>query len=286
MLIDVPIVDLTGGATGRFYTYVYRDVRLGREGIAVYVGKGTENPKYGKCGRAIFHWARRSSSRGLHEILKAIHAAGLEPIIEIVGWFEHEPDAFTHEAELIARYGRRDLGLGLLCNLSDGGEGPIGHRHTADTKEKIAAASRRMHSDCDLAARRASKISASLSRPETRARRSAIMREVHSRPGDKERRVTSQKAAFSTLEYKARQSTASRASQQRPEVKIKHSAGLRARHAAPGAKDAVSAAAKRFHSNPVNKEAHRAAMREFRARPDVKARYAEFYARRREEAST
>lgn len=47
-------------------------------------------------------------------------------------------DACKKEKELIAFYGRIDLGTGTLVNLTDGGEGTLGHKHTEETKEKMA----------------------------------------------------------------------------------------------------------------------------------------------------
>lgn len=42
------------------------------------------------------------------------------------------------EKELIKRYGRADLGCGSLVNMTDGGDGSVGYRHTDTAKEKIS----------------------------------------------------------------------------------------------------------------------------------------------------
>lgn len=49
-----------------------------------------------------------------------------------------ESIAFDLEKALIAQYGRRDLGLGPLTNLTDGGEGTAGHIFTKERCDKIS----------------------------------------------------------------------------------------------------------------------------------------------------
>ncbi len=45
--------------------------------------------------------------------------------------------ACEKEIEFIALYGRRDKKTGTLVNMTDGGEGTVGYRHTDETKEII-----------------------------------------------------------------------------------------------------------------------------------------------------
>lgn len=51
-----------------------------------------------------------------------------------------EEEAFDYEIRLIALYGRRDLGTGCLCNLTDGGQGPSGWVPSQETRDKIGRA--------------------------------------------------------------------------------------------------------------------------------------------------
>ena len=52
-----------------------------------------------------------------------------------------EAEAFDEEKRLIALYGRKDLGMGPLCNLTDGGEGA---KQSPESIEKRAAKHRGM----------------------------------------------------------------------------------------------------------------------------------------------
>jgi hypothetical protein len=49
-----------------------------------------------------------------------------------------EQEAHGLEIELIARYGRKDIGTGILRNLTDGGEGSSGRPATEQMRKKIS----------------------------------------------------------------------------------------------------------------------------------------------------
>jgi hypothetical protein len=46
-------------------------------------------------------------------------------------------EAENKEIEFIKLYGRKDLGLGSLCNMTDGGTGGLGLKHTEQAKLKM-----------------------------------------------------------------------------------------------------------------------------------------------------
>ena len=92
--------------------YIYLHIRKDN-GVVFYVGKGTDE------GNLIFErskaternkWWKNTTNKTEYEI-------------KIVNTFDSEDKAFQKEKELIKKYGRKDLGLGTLVNLTDGGEG-------------------------------------------------------------------------------------------------------------------------------------------------------------------
>jgi hypothetical protein len=98
-----------------YYVYAY----LREDGTPYYVGKGQAN-------RA---WQKHRN-----------HKVPADDKIVILESDLTEVDAFRLEKEYIAKYGRKDLGTGILRNMTDGGDGIMGHKHSEETKKKIALA--------------------------------------------------------------------------------------------------------------------------------------------------
>jgi len=111
-----------------FYTYIYYDPL--RNNIPMYVGKGKHN-------RAWEHLFREKTNKRLRNRLKTLKKHNTMPVIGIYAGLDEELSLLI-EQELIARFGRKDLGKGSLYNLSDGGEGPSGYVFTAEAREKIS----------------------------------------------------------------------------------------------------------------------------------------------------
>lgn len=116
---------------GKFYVYVYLDPRPGKGLQPIYVGKGTVD-----LDRASYHWERRCVNPFLQKVLDKIRAAGLVPQITIAAYMEDEEEAFAMERDLIAKYGRRDLRTGSLCNLTEGGQGTAGLKYSEERLRK------------------------------------------------------------------------------------------------------------------------------------------------------
>ena len=123
-----------------FYVYVYLNLS-----VPFYVGKGR-----GK--RSHKHLYGHSSNVYVHNKIKNILKSGYKPIIQIIN-VRNETEAFELEKFLISEIGRIDLGLGSLCNHTDGGEGKIGFKVKESTKLKISKANtgkKRTKEQCKL----------------------------------------------------------------------------------------------------------------------------------------
>lgn len=108
-------------------SYLYRHIRLDKN-VPFYIGIGTKknySRAYEKVKRNRF-W-KSIVSKTDYEV---------EIILDDLTWEE----ACEKEKEFIALYGRKDLGTGTLCNLTDGGDLVLGVVRTAEHIEKLRAA--------------------------------------------------------------------------------------------------------------------------------------------------
>ena len=103
----------------KYYTYAY----LREDKTPYYIGKGQGKRAYWKGRRCVPTPTDKSR-------------------ILILKYFEKEADAFKHEIYMIAVFGRKDLGTGILRNLTDGGEGGSGWKPTPEQIKKSADARR------------------------------------------------------------------------------------------------------------------------------------------------
>jgi hypothetical protein len=97
----------------RFYTYAY----LREDRTPYYIGKGVENRLYKKGKKQIKPPKDKSRIIFLKQNLT-------------------EEEAFRHEIYMIAVFGRKDLGTGILRNGTNGGEGPSGAVRNKEWRKK------------------------------------------------------------------------------------------------------------------------------------------------------
>lgn len=98
---------------GKFVVYAFcRD-----DGTFYYIGKGSLKRAFSKRRHGVNPPADRSKVLILH--------SGLD-----------EQTAFEYEKALIAFYGRKDIGTGVLRNMTDGGEGVAGWIPSKEWREK------------------------------------------------------------------------------------------------------------------------------------------------------
>jgi hypothetical protein len=100
----------------RFYTYAY----LREDRTPYYIGKGS--------GKRVF-----SSNRAINRPKDKSRIIFLKQNLT-------EEEAFKHEIYMIAIFGRKDLGTGILHNRTNGGEGASGTIKSEETRRKIGEA--------------------------------------------------------------------------------------------------------------------------------------------------
>jgi hypothetical protein len=106
--------------------YVYRHIRLDTNEI-FYIGIGSENNDYKRA------YTKRNRNKHWRNIVNKTDYE-VEIVLDNLTWDE----ACTKEIEFIKLYGRKDLNEGTLCNLTDGGEGPLGFVHSQESREKLS----------------------------------------------------------------------------------------------------------------------------------------------------
>jgi hypothetical protein len=102
-----------------YYTYAY----LREDGTPYYIGKGKDDRVYYRWRKGLKPPKDRSRIIFLKQNLT-------------------EEEAFKHEIYMIAVFGRKDLGTGILHNRTNGGEGNNGVIMSEETKRKISEANK------------------------------------------------------------------------------------------------------------------------------------------------
>jgi hypothetical protein len=111
-----------------FYVYILIDPRNDK---VFYVGKGKGNRMYEHKKDAI---NKRHHNKHLQNKILKILDEGLSIKYDKIFVTEKEEEAFTKEIETILYFG-----IDNLCNLTEGGEGSTGYKHTLEALEKMKA---------------------------------------------------------------------------------------------------------------------------------------------------
>lgn len=128
-----------------FYVYAYLDPFTNCNilkdeylftNLPFYIGKGSGNRKnHHLMENELINGTNKHKINKIKKILKK----GKSPIVSIVKEFNEEQDALLYESELICFFGRSDNSDdGILVNMTDGGDGVSGYRHTMETKQLIS----------------------------------------------------------------------------------------------------------------------------------------------------
>lgn len=111
--------------------YIYRHVRPDKN-VPFYIGRGANY-----ADRSIYR--RSKSLKGRNYIWKSIVAKNNNNYyIDIMYETDYLDEILKKEIEFISLYGKIIDNNGTLCNLTNGGDGSLGLKHTEETKNKMS----------------------------------------------------------------------------------------------------------------------------------------------------
>lgn len=237
--------------------YVYEHWRPDK-GVCFYVGKGVGNRAWKSGGRNTRH-AR---------VVAKLQRLGLTIDIRIVAYDLTEVAAHQIEIDRIAFW--RGEGAHLV-NMTDGGEGASGYRHSPEILAKMSEASKRAWEDPKRLEKHYESLQARMADPAFRARNSRARKELWEREEYRKKVTEGLKRSWMDPELRERQSLSRRGLKRAPEVGAKISAALtgtkkseeacakysawqQGRKLPPAHLEAVRAARKRDWENPEYRE--------------------------------
>jgi hypothetical protein len=124
----------------KYYVYAYKtpvDIKIESLKLTIpaneyfYVGKGKDKRMYDHLNEK----SNRVKNHLKHSVIQKIFDIGKEPIIEILSESDNEEVILETEINYIDQFGRIVTNTGFLTNLTDGGEGTTGHKHSEELKE-------------------------------------------------------------------------------------------------------------------------------------------------------
>jgi len=96
-----------------------------------YIGKGKGKRKYDHLNEKpekVYNYLK-------HSVIQKLYEREHKPIIDVLIESKDESYALQKEIEYIAKLGRLTENKGFLTNLTDGGQGTSGHKHTEEIKQ-------------------------------------------------------------------------------------------------------------------------------------------------------
>jgi len=211
---------------GMFCTYLHRRAS---DGAVFYIGKGVKSRPWQRSHRNRW-WVSVSLAHGV--------------AVEVLALWRTNEEACEHEKFLVRCF----RGLGApLCNLTDGGEGAVGRRHTDEAKARISRAKKGV----PLRPEHAAKISEYMrGRPKSeqqKSRMSAARKGCKKTPEEVASYLPALRAAMALPEVRAKIASAAKGRVLSAETRAKMSAARAGRVQSPEERAMRSESLKRFH---------------------------------------